>query len=49
MQFVIMASYLKVEVITFYSLTVYYYNLHDTQSCIITGWPNLNIKRLSNG
>lgn len=34
----ILARYLKFEVLTFYSLSVNHYNLNDKQSCIITGW-----------
>ena len=30
--------YLNFEVNTFYNLSVYHYNLHDKQVCIITGW-----------
>ena len=29
--------YLKFEDIRFYNLSVYHYNLHDKQNCIITG------------
>jgi hypothetical protein len=29
--------YLKFEDIRFYNLSVYHYNLHDKQGCIITG------------
>ena len=33
----LLARYLKFEDIRFYNLSVYHYNLHDKQSCIITG------------
>ena len=32
-----MARYLKFEDISFYNLSVYHYNLHDKQNCVITG------------
>jgi predicted transcriptional regulator len=33
-----LVSDLKFKDITFYNLSVYDYNLHDKQQCIITGW-----------
>ena len=33
----VLARYLKFEDIRFYNFSVYYYNLHDKQKCIITG------------
>ncbi len=35
---VVLVRYLKFEDITFYNLSVYHYNLHDKQNCIITGY-----------
>ena len=40
----ILFRYLKFEDIRFYNLSEYHYNLHDKQSCIITG---LNLKRIT--
>jgi hypothetical protein len=37
-KFYILARCTKYEYITFYNLSVYHYNLHDKQSCIITGY-----------
>jgi len=33
----VLASCMKFEDITFYNPSVYHYNLHDKQNCIITG------------
>ncbi len=37
-----MKRYMKFEDITFYNPSVYHYNLHDKQSCIITGYMGDN-------
>jgi len=33
-----MARYLKFKEVTFYNHSVFRYNLHDKQSCLITGY-----------
>jgi hypothetical protein len=41
----ILARYSKYEVITFFNLSLYHYNLHDKQICTITGSIPNDLKR----
>jgi len=38
----VLVNYLKFKDITFYNLSVYHYNLHKKQKCIIFGWDTQN-------
>ena len=43
-ELMIMAMYMKFEDINFFNPSVYHYNLHDIQNCIITGYVHKSIK-----